>query len=122
MRSSAGPDVVVHFQVRDTGVGIPPEKQAGIFDAFVQVDGSSTRRHGGTGLGLAICASLVRLMAGKIWLESQPGRGSFFHFTARFGRAVAQPEETRGGAEDLTGLEVLVVDDNATNRQIVVEM
>jgi two-component system, sensor histidine kinase and response regulator len=113
---------VVHFVVADTGSGIPAGKQASIFDAFVQVDGSSTRRHGGTGLGLAICASLVKLMDGKIWVHSEPGKGSLFHFTARFGQVAG----TRGAASErdppvLGGLPVLVVDDNATNRKILVE-
>jgi signal transduction histidine kinase len=119
----AGADeTVLHFVVADTGAGIPPAKQASIFDAFVQVDGSSTRRHGGTGLGLAICASLVKLMGGKIWVQSDPGKGSLFHFTARFGReaGTSQPAE-RISQTDLTGLPVLVVDDNSTNRKILVE-
>ena len=82
-----GSQVLLHVCVADTGIGIPAEKQASVFDAFVQVDGSSTRRHGGTGLGLAICANLVKLMGGQIWVESREGQGSAFHFTAGFGRA-----------------------------------
>jgi signal transduction histidine kinase len=82
-----GAQVLLHVCVADTGIGIPAEKQASVFDAFVQADGSSTRRHGGTGLGLAICVNLVKLMGGQIWLESREGQGSAFHFTAGFGRA-----------------------------------
>jgi two-component system, sensor histidine kinase and response regulator len=115
---------VVHFVVSDTGCGIPAGKQASIFDAFVQVDGSSTRRHGGTGLGLAICASLVKLMGGKIWVHSEPGKGSLFHFTARFGPvagAQVGESESQRLPPVVAGLPVLVVDDNATNRKILVE-
>ena len=121
---AAGVDeTVVHFVVADTGVGIPAGKQASIFDAFVQVDGSSTRRHGGTGLGLAICGSLVNLMGGKIWVQSEPGKGSLFHFTARFGNAETAPgrDIPLTAPPDLHGLPVLVVDDNATNRKILLE-
>ncbi len=112
---------VVHFVVADTGVGIPHNKQATIFDAFVQVDGSSTRRHGGTGLGLAICASLVKLMGGAIWVVSEPGQGSAFHFTARFEHASSTGAGSESSPIDLRGLAALVVDDNATNRQILME-
>jgi two-component system sensor histidine kinase/response regulator len=115
-------ETVIHFVVADTGEGIPATKQASIFDAFVQVDGSSTRRHGGTGLGLAISGSLVKLMGGKIWVQSEPGKGSLFHFTARFGRAEGlQRRDAQTSPPNLQGLPVLVVDDNATNRKILVE-
>jgi signal transduction histidine kinase len=76
---------VVHFYVQDTGIGVPAEKRSAIFEPFVQADGSTTRRYGGTGLGLAICARLVRLMDGDIWVDSEPGCGSTFHFTVRMG-------------------------------------
>ena len=112
----------LHFVVRDTGIGIPKEKQELIFDAFTQVDGSTTRKYGGTGLGLTISARLVDAMKGRIWVESEPGKGSAFHFTATVGAA---PEllQTRP-AEDvsLNGVRVLVVDDNLTNRRILSDM
>ncbi len=120
--SSTSEEIELHFLVSDSGIGISKDQQEGIFEAFVQADGSNTRRYGGTGLGLAICANLVQLMGGKIWVKSEPGKGSTFHFTARFGR-VASVETPRllPRAEDLSGLPVLVVDDNATNRRILVE-
>src|SRR4029077_20060032 len=122
LHSVSQDDTALHFVVTDTGIGIPGEKQVSIFDAFVQADGSSTRRYGGTGLGLAICANLVDLMRGRIWVESEPGKGSAFHFTGRFGRASSTGlRQMRTSVEDLTGLPVLIVDDNATNRLILEE-
>jgi PAS domain S-box-containing protein len=113
---------LLHFQVRDTGIGIAAGKQGLIFGAFVQADGSTTRRYGGTGLGLAISSRLVQRMGGRIWVESAPGQGSVFHFTARFGlhgAPAARPAQAE--PRPLPGLSVLVVDDNATNRFIVTE-
>ena len=113
----------LHFAVSDTGIGIPPEKQGQIFEAFTQADNSTTRRYGGTGLGLAIARRLVELMGGRLWLKSAVGRGSTFHFTAAFARPLAPAApEPAGDPGELRGLRVLVVDDNATNRRILVDM
>ena len=115
--------VTLRFSVRDTGIGIPPDRQAMIFDAFRQADDSTTRQFGGTGLGLAISARLIELMGGRIWLDSRPGAGSTFHFTARFGRYAGRlPGAGRPGPEMLEGIAVLVVDDNDTNRRILEQM
>lgn len=112
----------LRFSVTDTGIGVPPEKQVAIFEVFAQADSSTTRRYGGTGLGLAISAQLVELMGGRISVESQPGQGSTFHFSARF--EVQQPgmETPPARWRTLTDLPVLIVDDNATNRRILEEV
>ena len=92
------PEVRLHFQVRDTGMGIPAEKQRMIFEAFAQADGSSTRKYEGTGLGLTISSRLAEMMGGELWVQSEPGKGSMFHFTTRFERcAVQQPERVGAG-------------------------
>ncbi|MFN8091586.1 MAG: response regulator [Vicinamibacteria bacterium] len=114
-------EVVLAFVVADTGIGVPREEQARIFQAFEQVDASTTRQYGGTGLGLSIAAELVARMDGRITLESEPGRGSRFRFTARFGRPAARPAAAAPPAR-LRGLRALVVDDSATNRRILVEV
>ena len=116
-------EVLLEFSVRDTGCGISDDKLDTIFDAFEQGDTSRTRKFGGTGLGLAISSKLTELMGGRIWAESEPGKGSTFHFTVRFRAADAQtpaPETTRRAV--VFGTRVLVVDDNATNRRILEEM
>ena len=114
-----------HVAVRDTGIGITRDKQAAVFAPFTQGDSSTTRRYGGTGLGLAISARLVEMMGGKIWLESDPGKGSTFHFTARFARpaVVDVPVHAQGrtgpAARKVRGpLDILLVEDNLINRKL----
>ena len=115
------PDAVgLRLWVRDTGIGIAPEKQARIFDSFSQVDSSTSRRFGGSGLGLAISQQLVELMGGRIWAESEEGKGSTFYCTVRLG--LGTPETKRTDLISLRGLKVLVVDDHATNRRILEEI
>jgi len=113
-------DAQLQFTVSDTGIGIPAEKQSAIFEAFTQADGSMSRTYGGTGLGLTISMRLVALMKGRIWVESEPGKGSRFHFTAHF--ELQKPESRIAEPRDrgvLRDMRVLVVDDNATNRKIL---
>jgi two-component system, sensor histidine kinase and response regulator len=120
--SAAADPFRLHFIVRDTGIGIPIEKQQVIFEAFSQVDGSTTRQYGGTGLGLTITRRLVEMMGGKAWVESELGKGSTFHFTLK----LAPPERSGSGRNlrraELESLHVLIVDDNDTNRMILDEM
>jgi len=116
-------EIILHFKVSDTGIGIPRDKLESIFQPFVQADASFSRKYGGTGLGLAITSQLVSLMGGRIWAESEPGQGSTFHFTVKLGLT---PEPIRRAIPAtlaaVHGLRVLVVDDNHTNRVILKEM
>ena len=113
----------LHFAVRDTGVGVPAEKQGRIFEAFSQADGTMARKYGGTGLGLTICTRLAELMNGRVWMESEPGQGSTFHFVIRLG-VDATPAARSAPAEpgQLRDIDVLIVDDNFTNRRVLEEM
>jgi len=120
LESETDDHVSLHFTVRDTGIGIPIEKQLKIFEPFEQADGSTTRKYGGTGLGLTITRQLVKMMGGRVWVESEPDKGSQFHFTVSFelqpkASGSVLPEQTI----NLEGIPVLVVDDNLTNRRIL---
>ncbi len=114
-------ELCLHFKVRDTGIGIPKDKQAVIFEAFSQADGSTTRKFGGTGLGLTISTRLVKLMGGELWVESVPGEGSCFHFTAPFAVAPRPESSDPNPGVVLDGIRALVVDDNPTNRHVLME-
>jgi PAS domain S-box-containing protein len=121
VESEEGTDRILHFVVSDTGIGIPAEKLKSIFAPFTQADTSTTRKYGGTGLGLTISTRLVEMMGGKIWVESQVGQGTQFHFTVRLGVTDTKPIVlgTIAPPEILRGVKVLIVDDNRTNRRIL---
>jgi signal transduction histidine kinase/CheY-like chemotaxis protein len=118
--SETSDSVCLHFAIKDTGIGIPADKQSKIFEAFSQADGSMSRRYGGTGLGLSICTRLVEMMDGRIWVESELGKGSTFHFVISL--AVQQSLSTRASSlqsTQLRDLHALIVDDNFTNRRVL---
>ena len=127
LEAGAAAELMLHFRVADTGIGIPPDKHKAVFEAFEQADGSTTRQYGGTGLGLAISTRLVELMGGRIWVESPradlaadaPGPGCAFHFTVAVSRGHVPLESAPA---PLDGVPVLIVDDNPTNRRILEEM
>lgn len=113
--------IVLEFSVRDTGIGLSVDQQKKMFKSFSQADQSTTRKYGGTGLGLAISKKLVELMNGEIWLNSEPGHGSTFYFTAELGIQKDQKNKEYTPAIDLRGMKVLICDDNATAREILTE-
>ena len=110
------------FSISDTGIGIPPDRQQAIFESFMQVDSSITRRYSGSGLGLTICRNLVELMGGRIWVESEHGQGSCFNFTTRLSVPSGRPETEENSAVEMENASVLIIDDNQTNRRILEEM
>jgi two-component system, sensor histidine kinase and response regulator len=120
--SCTASETELHFWIRDTGIGMTPEQCARLFHSFSQADASTTRKFGGTGLGLAISSKLVEMMHGRIWVESEPGKGSTFHFHARFGLQAEPMPRRMIRADELRGVRVLVVDDNATAREILASM
>ncbi|MFJ3050050.1 response regulator [Pseudomonas nitroreducens] len=109
----------LHFWLRDTGIGMTAEQSGRMFQSFIQADSSTSRRYGGTGLGLSISRSLVELMGGSIWVDSEPGKGSVFHFHAHFGIPSTAAPRRMLRADELLGVRALVVDDNASAREIL---
>lgn len=118
--SESDVDALLRFAVRDTGIGIPEDKFNLIFDKFSQVDASTTRRYGGTGLGLAISKQMAEMMGGEIGVTSLEGKGSEFWFTARFGKQPKDKQKEESSVADLSGVRVLIVDDSATSREILI--
>jgi CheY-like chemotaxis protein len=131
LRVSRQDESMFHFSVRDTGVGIPPEKQAAIFDAFLQADASTTRRFGGTGLGLTISSKLVHMLGGRLWVESTPGLGSCFQFTVKLSVVAGQPAAgldtgalvaAAVGNGAVPELNILLAEDNPVNQKVAQRM
>jgi signal transduction histidine kinase/CheY-like chemotaxis protein len=122
--SGSGGGNLLHIAIRDTGIGVSEENRVAIFEPFAQADGSMTRKYGGTGLGLAISSRLAAMMGGRIWMEAGPdGCGSVFHFTSQVGcHSGAVPQPALAPVDSLRGLPVLIVDDNSTNRHVLVRV
>lgn len=122
VKERQGDQALIHVAVTDTGIGIPEDKRQVIFESFAQADTSTTRKYGGTGLGLAIASQLATMMGGAIWVDSEVGKGSTFHFTVKSGVLPIKKRARPRDSVDLAGLRVLVVDDNATNRRILFDV
>lgn len=122
LQNETDDQVTLLFSIKDTGIGIPEDKQPKIFDSFTQADGSTTRKYGGTGLGLSICKRLVELMGGQIGMESEPGKGSRFWFTLTFEKQKETESFSFQTPVDIRGMRMLVVDDNKTNQLILLRM